>query len=450
MLTTWMTLSTRRVRTPSEPSPACRAASPGGPAARWRLAPAAEGGGLALLGGFLWLFRSGSSVSNSFVVAEDSVVLYSAVSLMMARVQTQLVVTGSWRKCKGALGKATVLVLLMRVSSELIIRRSVHTHIVGDASAAPLVGWGAVPGSASPLLGWSMAAAAVRAQAGPRPPPAVSWALAALGGACVLLSAQWLLSGMHAADGRGSADLVHRVYLPRVVWAFALGGWTCLARARVASKAGATLRGALATAALATLASCRFGPALLAMAAHAALLSDLCATAPSNASHGAGARPCPDVGATGAFAAAVEWWLAASHYFFATGHQCVANALHAQAGLVGVKEFSFWASGTLLFLETATPWLIFAAFAPLLAHELSSGNASGRAHVGNVIAGACAGLHAAQVLGSAAACLKLRRHLMLWGVFAPKFLFDAALATTTAVLSLAMGEALGSRTKPAD
>lgn len=51
-------------------------------------------------------------------------------------------------------------------------------------------------------------------------------------------------------------------------------------------------------------------------------------------------------------------------------------------------------------------------------------------HIGHML------FHLLRVLASATAAALLRRHLMVWKIFAPRFLFDAAFSLTVSALAL--------------
>lgn len=150
-------------------------------------------------------------------------------------------------------------------------------------------------------------------------------------------------------------------------------------------------------------------------------------TAPSST----GAKP------TAASAARPAWMLlfasATSHAFFFTGHQNTFTSLQNAAGFVGLDAFQFHASGALLGLNTfgnyalgllALPWV-------LAGQEPSRPPAAWR----SALLAFLASLALAAGVSTAFVALQ-RRHLMVWAIFAPKFLFDGVVLLVADALAL--------------
>lgn len=124
--------------------------------------------------------------------------------------------------------------------------------------------------------------------------------------------------------------------------------------------------------------------------------------------------------------------------FFFTGHQNTFTSLQNAAGFVGFDDFSFYWAGALLSLNTFGCYLLWLLFLPFaLAHdEQHQSTASGiekKAKVTSVMtlkhwwrAVFTVVLHFALNATVSTAFVALqRRHLMVWAIFAPKFIFDA-------------------------
>ena len=110
--------------------------------------------------------------------------------------------------------------------------------------------------------------------------------------------------------------------------------------------------------------------------------------------------------------------LYAPQVFHATGHRCQFSALQYNSAFVGFESFSWWRGAALLTLNTYASHVLSVLLVVCLyskQHVKKQGTALlafGFAFSLRTIAVmACASLHA--------------RHLMVWGVFAPKFIFDS-------------------------
>lgn len=146
--------------------------------------------------------------------------------------------------------------------------------------------------------------------------------------------------------------------------------------------------------------------------------------------------PSKPAGLTGTSGARPAWVLlfasVAYHAFFFTGHQNTFTSLQNAAGFVGFDEFQFYAAGVLLGLNTfgnyalallALPWLLVAG--------RSSQVAAWRAALLAFLA-----FFALNAAVSTAFVALQRRHLMVWAIFAPKFLFDGVALLVADVLAL--------------
>ena len=119
-------------------------------------------------------------------------------------------------------------------------------------------------------------------------------------------------------------------------------------------------------------------------------------------------------------------WLASVVVFFGGGHACSFDGLHFASAFTGFREFRFYVMGFLLGFETWSGDVLLAASVPLFAaltarkHTLE-GFERVTLRVSLKIA-----FFRAVAVASATLCAALhRRHLMVWAIFAPKFVFDA-------------------------
>ena len=131
-------------------------------------------------------------------------------------------------------------------------------------------------------------------------------------------------------------------------------------------------------------------------------------------------------------AVAVCWTWNAILFFFATGNQFSFSSLRAEVAFIGFEEFHFMAGAILLGLKTFAAPLLFS----FLLSPVSVGlDASMRLQTRE------AGLNSLyQMLLGFMFCFSLfatlttcfvfiaRRHLMIWRIFAPKFMFDGLLS----------------------
>lgn len=131
---------------------------------------------------------------------------------------------------------------------------------------------------------------------------------------------------------------------------------------------------------------------------------------------------------------AALWRLVTRHVFFATNHGCFFNRLQYSAAFIVTKEFYFVTGGISLFLNTFGWEMVGIVLAWLMSQHL------GRSQIWRAY-----GVY--QLVEALTSCISvsvLRRHLMVWDIYAPHFLF-AAIFTVLSMLSrltaLAMSEA---------
>jgi phosphatidylinositol glycan class O len=129
--------------------------------------------------------------------------------------------------------------------------------------------------------------------------------------------------------------------------------------------------------------------------------------------------------------------------FFATGHQAVLATIQWKAAFVGFAEVVYPVSPMLVVLNTWGPFMLLALAAPLLATWNVSPTANGAAPVLADSLQACLGFllyYATLTVSSAASAAWLRRHLMVWKVFAPRFMLAGV---SLVLVDLAMLLAIG-------
>lgn len=131
--------------------------------------------------------------------------------------------------------------------------------------------------------------------------------------------------------------------------------------------------------------------------------------------------------------AAAVWALLTLQFYFATGHHWQFSSLQFESAYIGFEEFNYAAGGVAVLCNTFAAPILAVAALPLL-EAADRGEVGGsRARVAlPFLCWFCFDL----VLTSVFVFIE-RRHLMVWRVFAPKFLFSAAFVLVEAVLLLA-------------
>lgn len=109
------------------------------------------------------------------------------------------------------------------------------------------------------------------------------------------------------------------------------------------------------------------------------------------------------------------WRLCTRHAFFATGHACSFNRLQFSAAFVAFETFRFGPAGISLFVNTFG-WDILG-----ICYLTNTCKVNIRQ---DILPWFCF----YQLLETTISCISvsiLRRHLMVWAIFAPKFVFSA-------------------------
>ena len=116
---------------------------------------------------------------------------------------------------------------------------------------------------------------------------------------------------------------------------------------------------------------------------------------------------------------AALWRFIIRHTFFATNHGCTFSRLQLSAAFVATSTFNFVFAGTSLFINTFGWEIVGLSFAWLLSS--STGKQSERRNLWRYYC-----LY--QLIETLCSCVSvsvLRRHLMVWDIYAPHFLFVA-------------------------
>lgn len=114
------------------------------------------------------------------------------------------------------------------------------------------------------------------------------------------------------------------------------------------------------------------------------------------------------------------WRFLVRHTFFATGHACSLGELQLSAAFVATNKFYFFPAGVSLFLNTFG-WDVLG-----LILCLSSAKVTRRYDICQYL---CL-FQMTEILFSCISVMVMRRHLMMWATFAPRFVFSAVLFVT--------------------
>ncbi|KZT52863.1 alkaline phosphatase-like protein [Calocera cornea HHB12733] len=134
------------------------------------------------------------------------------------------------------------------------------------------------------------------------------------------------------------------------------------------------------------------------------------------------------------------------HLFFATGHQAVLSSIQWKTAFIGFKVVTYPFSPVLVGLNSVGPLFLSALALPLLAMWQVSpvlSTQQGRVYVLSDTLKAAVGFmlyHSLVTLSAAACAAWFRRHLMVWKVFAPRFMLSGI---TLLVIDLGLILAVG-------
>jgi phosphatidylinositol glycan class O len=119
-------------------------------------------------------------------------------------------------------------------------------------------------------------------------------------------------------------------------------------------------------------------------------------------------------------------WLASTVVYFGGGHTCSFDGLHFAVAFTGFRKFNFYGMGFLLGFETWSGEIILAVAIPLFAFALTQSEPYESFQRLAVRVSMKVALFRALAATCATLCAFIhRRHLMVWAIFAPKFVFDA-------------------------
>jgi len=130
--------------------------------------------------------------------------------------------------------------------------------------------------------------------------------------------------------------------------------------------------------------------------------------------------PRGDAMAQALWPASVIMALAGPFAFHATGHATKLSALQYSAAFVGFETFDFWRSGAALALNTAGGHVMVA----LAAGPLLPARTWRSLRVAGVLQTQASFVHLLALACTITWLVLSRRHLMVWAIFAPKFIFE--------------------------
>jgi hypothetical protein len=125
-------------------------------------------------------------------------------------------------------------------------------------------------------------------------------------------------------------------------------------------------------------------------------------------------------------------WLLSTRFFYATGHANDFGTVAVGAGFVGATDFSYYFSGTLVAIHTFAAELLLCVMLLAMAaltnwYAPSTGELSVQSTFEHRLGQDWLWflqLHMCRVVASSIMAFVLRRHLMVWAIFAPKYVFD--------------------------
>ena len=153
--------------------------------------------------------------------------------------------------------------------------------------------------------------------------------------------------------------------------------------------------------------------------------------------------PIPDVSFT--FSQIIPVALLGLHAFFSSGHQATLASLQWKTAFLLWPTLAYPAAHIGVFLNTLGPIVLFALAAPLVALWQYTPSPDSRKRALGEATRAAVGVmlyYGVLLLCAAASAALLRRHLMVWKVFAPRFML-AALCTVAVDVALILGVGLG-------
>jgi len=351
--------------------------------------------------------------TNSFVEAEEVIVRYLLSGLLAALALTTASAPGA--NAATALLQCCAAVACVRLSAGFGQgRHEAHFPYSGGLAATAYLLQACAAAALPAAVGlWSSARQRGRGL--------LAGAHVALTAAAVLCTcAYWLLLPLPQFD---AAPVWAKDVLPRAVYAASLGNVALIVLAGRAAALGPRQLSRMLLTAFAPVLGLVLGSwsalALALMLAEAALALALLRSALAGTQEGARAS------VTGA----ALWALVTLQFYFATGHHWQFSCLQFEAAYIGFEEFNYAAGGAAVLCNTFAAAILAAASLPLL--KRADGGAGASASLA-YFAWFCFDLALTSVF-----VFVERRHLMVWRVFAPKFMFSASLVAIVAVLVIA-------------
>ncbi|TYZ57599.1 hypothetical protein PybrP1_003939 [[Pythium] brassicae (nom. inval.)] len=355
------------------------------------------------------LLRLLGLLSNSYIVAEDKVTAFLAVTTGVV----QLV------RAQRAATVASCLVLLVstRLASALEPPNIIQSDVTLLRTLLPLLATVALAAVTTTAVstGASPLAALVRVRS----------LFAALVASCTSCAVYWCLSP--------SESPLVRLWLPRGVLLAALGALGVQLRSVMTRPPASQLH--IVVSGEYVLTAFLVVPAFMLVLGPASPLPVLLLVLQTLSFAAVAVLGVELPGERASVAQTLLWSVVCGHSFFFTGHQNTFTSLQNAAGFVGLDAFYFYGAGALLGLNTFGSYLLWLLFLPLaLARPRATAAAAGDRAGALVVARACwrrAALtvtlfFALNASVSTAFVALQRRHLMVWAIFAPKFIFDAA------------------------
>ena len=110
------------------------------------------------------------------------------------------------------------------------------------------------------------------------------------------------------------------------------------------------------------------------------------------------------------------------------------------AGYIGLQEFHLGLSPALVALDTFSSQLLMVLFINFLRHAVGPEHEGAQHYASTPVSLSLpAHSHAARTFTSVACAALQRRHLMIWAVFAPKFILETSFSLVTQTLMLLAG-----------
>ncbi|XP_008445107.2 uncharacterized protein LOC103488244 isoform X1 [Cucumis melo] len=263
----------------------------------------------------------------------------------------------------------------------------------------------------------------------------------------------YILTGVHWALENDvlhfvpAVDSIGKNCIPRIIYAIGLGQLSLLLfRKLFGEDKSLNCRKTLVTKTVAMLAA--WSPTVIILAgkqgslvALASVLGGYCIISMDNLKHGGDGN---DRILTVDSLPVTQWSLFAICLFFSSGHWCAFDGLRYAAAFIGFDEFVLVRQAVLLMIDTFG----FSIILPIFGLPFIVANKYSSTHAAKVESALFMGLSQAYLMyglvmavpvTATILCVILqRRHLMVWGLFAPKFVFDVvALILTDVCICLA-------------